>query len=330
MSTNAPATVFASLRRSRRRRRAAARAARQRVAMLVGQSGMQVDADEAWRPSPAPDAHDFGVDRRRPSTTVSTASSASRAGGELIDSPGVRDYAPPVEDSQVQVGWPESSRSPAVSLQQLLHLRDRLRRDGRRPHPPPQGHRPSERVRERAAVDVFELAADRHAVRDAARMISPGARRSQRGNARWPRLRRSGWSRGSLPSPRRRAALPVARSRSVGTDAIERRQMPHQHEVRRDSCPTARSHDVRGRLDDAQQRAIARDAEQIGHNSASANMRQRWQWPTPASAFCSASRAARAPSRSLSSRWNAMRCADFGPTPGRQRRASMRRARGGG
>ena len=57
----------------------------------------------------------------------------SRSGGELIDSPGVRDYAPPpVEDAQVQVGWPEIlALAPQCRFNNCLHLREpRLRRDG--------------------------------------------------------------------------------------------------------------------------------------------------------------------------------------------------------
>src|SRR3954468_24569770 len=69
---------------------------------------------------------------------------------------------------------------------------------------------------------------------------------------------------------------------------------------------------------------------QIGQNSASANIRQRLQRPTPSMAFLSASEIAAAALRSFSSKWNAMRCADFGPTPGKARSASMRRSRDGG
>ena len=44
----------------------------------------------------------------------------------------------------------------------------------------------------------------------------------------------------------------------------------------------------------------------------------------------SAAAISRAPSRSRSSRWKAMRCADFGPTPGRHRSASISRFSVGG
>jgi ribosome biogenesis GTPase / thiamine phosphate phosphatase len=59
-------------------------------------------------------------------TTVSTALYRIPTGGELIDSPGVRDYAPPlVEDAQVQVGWPEIlARAPQCRFNNCLHLRE--------------------------------------------------------------------------------------------------------------------------------------------------------------------------------------------------------------
>jgi ribosome biogenesis GTPase len=46
--------------------------------------------------------------------------------GELIDSPGVRDYAPPpVEDAQVQVGWPEIlALASQCRFNNCLHLRE--------------------------------------------------------------------------------------------------------------------------------------------------------------------------------------------------------------
>jgi ribosome biogenesis GTPase len=47
-------------------------------------------------------------------------------GGELIDSPGVRDYAPPpVEDAMVQVGWPEIlALAPECRFNNCLHTRE--------------------------------------------------------------------------------------------------------------------------------------------------------------------------------------------------------------
>jgi Predicted GTPases len=57
---------------------------------------------------------------------VSTALFRIPGSGELIDSPGVRDYAPPpVEDSQVQVGWPEIlALAPQCRFNNCLHLRE--------------------------------------------------------------------------------------------------------------------------------------------------------------------------------------------------------------
>lgn len=59
-------------------------------------------------------------------TTVSTALFEIPTGGELIDSPGVRDYAPPlVEDSMVQVGWKEIiNRAVRCRFNNCLHLRE--------------------------------------------------------------------------------------------------------------------------------------------------------------------------------------------------------------
>jgi ribosome biogenesis GTPase len=57
---------------------------------------------------------------------VSTALFAIPTGGELIDSPGVRDYAPPlVEDAMVQVGWKEIwALAPNCRFNNCLHLRE--------------------------------------------------------------------------------------------------------------------------------------------------------------------------------------------------------------
>lgn len=59
-------------------------------------------------------------------TTVSAALFNLPDGGRLIDSPGVRDYAPaPVADAQVQVGWPEIMRVMAqCRFNNCLHLRE--------------------------------------------------------------------------------------------------------------------------------------------------------------------------------------------------------------
>lgn len=59
-------------------------------------------------------------------TTVSTALFRIPGCGELIDSPGVRDYAPAlVEDARVQTGWPEIlALAPKCRFNNCLHLRE--------------------------------------------------------------------------------------------------------------------------------------------------------------------------------------------------------------
>jgi ribosome biogenesis GTPase len=59
-------------------------------------------------------------------TTTSTALFRIPTGGELIDSPGVRDYAPAlVDDATVQQGWPEiASRTVECRFNDCLHLRE--------------------------------------------------------------------------------------------------------------------------------------------------------------------------------------------------------------
>jgi ribosome biogenesis GTPase len=98
------------------------------VSMLVGQSGVgkstltnALAPDSARATRTISDA--TGEGRH---TTVSTALFRIDTGGELIDSPGVRDYAPPlVEDAQVQVGWPEIlARAVQCRFNNCLHLRE--------------------------------------------------------------------------------------------------------------------------------------------------------------------------------------------------------------
>jgi ribosome biogenesis GTPase / thiamine phosphate phosphatase len=98
------------------------------IAMLVGQSGVGKSTltnalvPESLRPTRT--ISDSTGEGRH--TTVSTALFSIPGSGELIDSPGVRDYAPPpVEESQVQFGWPEIlALSANCRFNNCLHLRE--------------------------------------------------------------------------------------------------------------------------------------------------------------------------------------------------------------
>ena len=98
------------------------------VTILVGQSGVgkstltnQLAPESARATRTLSDSS-----REGRHTTVSTALFRLPTGGELIDSPGVRDYAPPlVEDATIQVGWPEILRlAPECRFNNCLHLRE--------------------------------------------------------------------------------------------------------------------------------------------------------------------------------------------------------------
>jgi ribosome biogenesis GTPase / thiamine phosphate phosphatase len=99
-----------------------------RTAMLVGQSGVGKStltnrlAPQSLRATRK--LSDATGEGRH--TTVSTALFRLANGGELIDSPGVRDYAPPlVEDAMVQVGWPEIlALAPECRFNNCMHLRE--------------------------------------------------------------------------------------------------------------------------------------------------------------------------------------------------------------
>jgi ribosome biogenesis GTPase len=98
------------------------------MTMLVGQSGVgKSTLTNALVPAsarPTRTLSDSTGEGRH--TTVSTALFHLPEGGELIDSPGVRDYAPAlVDDATVQVGWPEIlARAPQCRFNNCLHLRE--------------------------------------------------------------------------------------------------------------------------------------------------------------------------------------------------------------
>ena len=96
--------------------------------MLVGQSGVgKSTLTNALVPAslrPTRTLSDTTKEGRH--TTVSTALFRLPGDGELIDPPGVRDYAPAlVDDATVQVGWPELlERAPQCRFNNCLHLRE--------------------------------------------------------------------------------------------------------------------------------------------------------------------------------------------------------------
>jgi ribosome biogenesis GTPase len=96
--------------------------------LLVGQSGVgKSTLTNALLPlslRPTRELSDASGEGRH--TTVSSALFDMPDGGALIDSPGVRDYAPPpLADNDVQVGWPEIvSRAPQCRFNDCMHLRE--------------------------------------------------------------------------------------------------------------------------------------------------------------------------------------------------------------
>jgi ribosome biogenesis GTPase len=101
---------------------------REHIAMFVGQSGVgKSSLTNQLAPASARPTRTLSESTREGRhTTVSTALFRIPSGGELIDSPGVRDYAPPLlEDAQVQVGWPEIMKlAPECRFNNCLHLRE--------------------------------------------------------------------------------------------------------------------------------------------------------------------------------------------------------------
>src|SRR5262249_51333981 len=99
-----------------------------RIAILVGQSGVgKSTLTNALIPESAQLTRELsestGEGRH---TTVASVMLPMDQGGALIDSPGVRDYAPtPIADAMIQVGWPEMlALAPQCRFNDCLHLRE--------------------------------------------------------------------------------------------------------------------------------------------------------------------------------------------------------------
>jgi ribosome biogenesis GTPase len=95
--------------------------------LLVGQSGVgKSTLTNALLPQSQRPTRELSSASEGRHTTVSSAMFFLVDGGALIDSPGVRDYAPtPLADDSVQVGWPEIlSRAPQCRFNDCLHLRE--------------------------------------------------------------------------------------------------------------------------------------------------------------------------------------------------------------
>ena len=182
------------------------------------------------------------------------------------------------------------------SYRRLRRLYERL--SERSPAHARSGQRmaPGHRVRQRAAIDVLELPAHRHAVRNAAgaprRARAPARRRS----APWPPPPPSDWSPGSLRAPRRRRAAPRIRARRVPRDRCRRaaRGVPSARNSGRDSRRLLDRHHIGRGFNHADQRGVAlrigADRTQLALRSAcgSAAAAHRLRaphsahWPAPA------------------------------------------------
>jgi ribosome biogenesis GTPase len=101
---------------------------RHETAMLVGQSGVgKSSLTNALVPEVARPTRSISESTREGRhTTTSSALFTLPSGGELIDSPGVRDYAPaPVGDATIQHGWREIiAVAPDCRFSNCLHLRE--------------------------------------------------------------------------------------------------------------------------------------------------------------------------------------------------------------
>jgi len=98
------------------------------VTLLVGQSGVgKSTLSNALIPASLRPTRALSVASREGThMTVSACLLPLPFGGELVDSPGVRDFAPaPVAEAQVQVGWPEIIEASArCRFNNCLHLRE--------------------------------------------------------------------------------------------------------------------------------------------------------------------------------------------------------------
>ena len=96
--------------------------------LLAGQSGVgkSTITNALLAQSQRPTRELSAVSGEGRHTTVSSAWFPLPTGGALIDSPGVRDYAPPpIADANVQIGWPEiSALAPQCRFNDCLHLRE--------------------------------------------------------------------------------------------------------------------------------------------------------------------------------------------------------------
>jgi ribosome biogenesis GTPase len=98
------------------------------TAMLVGQSGVgKSTLTNQLAPASGRATREISESTQEGRhTTVASALFRLPSGGELIDSPGVRDYAPPlIEDARIQTGWLEIvARAAACRFNNCLHLKE--------------------------------------------------------------------------------------------------------------------------------------------------------------------------------------------------------------